>query len=342
MKLKLAVIFGGRSTEHDVSVTSGLSVLKNLNQNKYQIYPIYIDKDGLFYQYKKDLNIKNLKLITNIFSYLKKMDVIFPVLHGLYGEDGTIQGLFSILNKKYVGCHTLSSAICMDKVYTKIILNSAHILQAKSMYIQKIKDKYYYINKNFLKCEINITNLDLKIKTYLKYPVFIKPSNSGSSVGVNKANNKEELEKYLQSAFTFDNKVLIEEAIKGKEVECAIIGNNDLIVSTVGEIIPDEDYYSYESKYLNNKSKILIPANIDNKIINKIQKIAKRAYMACNCEGLSRIDFFIEDKTNKIILNEINSMPGFTEISMYPKLIQNLGYTYEELLDMLISLALEN
>lgn len=303
----------------------------------------------MFYKYIKpvekikvlkiDEEINEIELIDNITNYLKDIDIIFPVLHGLYGEDGTIQGMFEILGKKYVGCHTLASSICMDKVYTKMILDSANITQAKSMYIRKYEDKFIYIDKNFDKQILNIDELDTKIKDYLNYPVFIKPSNSGSSVGVNRATNRKELLKYLDEAFKYDSKVLIEEEIKGREVEVAVLGNNNLEVSRVGEVLSAESFYSFSSKYKNTHSKTVIPADLDESISEDIRDIAKKAYETCDCKGLSRIDFFVENKTNRIILNEINTLPGFTEISMYPKLIQDLGYTYSEILDKLIEFA---
>lgn len=350
--MNLAVIFGGKSTEHNISIVSATSIISNLNKKKYKIFPIYISKEGLFYKYIKPIkDIKILKLneqlkelepIDNITDYLKDIDVIFPVLHGLYGEDGTIQGMFEILNKKYVGCKVLSSSLCMDKVYTKIIFEKANINTAKSMYIKKQKRKYLYIDNHFNTFHLNSKELSKKTKEYLHYPVFIKPSNQGSSVGVNKATNSKELIKYLNLAFKYDSKVLIEEAIIGKEVECAILGNNILTVSTVGEIKSAEEFYTFNSKYKNKDSITLIPAKLDKNIIEKIQSLAKKAYLACDCKGLSRIDFFIEEKTNKIYINEINTLPGFTNISMYPKLMEHSNINYSKLLDKLIELSLEN
>lgn len=227
----------------------------------------------------------------------------------------------------------------MDKIYTKILFKTCGIAVAKSMYIKKIEDKYIYIDNSFNKITLDKTNLQNKVNDYLKYPVFIKPSNSGSSVGVNKANNNEELIKYIEEAFEYDTKVLIEETITGREVECAVLGNENLIVSTVGEVLSASDFYSYESKYKNKNSITVIPSNIENDLIEKIKFLATKAYNACDCKGLSRVDFFIEKDTNRIILNEINTMPGFTEISMYPKLMEHNNYNYSQLLDTLIELA---
>lgn len=344
--IKLAVMFGGKSTEHKISVISGTSIISNLDKNKYEIFPIYIDLDGTFYKYTKKINdivplkleeqITDIEPIENIFKYLENIDVVFPVLHGLYGEDGTIQGLLELIGKKYVGCKVLGSSLCMDKVYTKTILRSCNIEQAKSMYIKKLEDKYIYIDDNFNREILDGTNLSSKVEKYLKYPVFIKPSNSGSSVGVNKATNDLELIKYLEEAFKYDTKVLIEEAIIGREVECAVLGNEEVITSHVGEILSAEDFYSFDSKYKNKESIVIIPASLEEGIEEKIRQLARHAYLACDCKSLSRVDFFVEKDTNRIILNEINTLPGFTEISMYPKLMEHLGYSYSKLLDAII------
>lgn len=344
--MKLAVIFGGKSSEHDVSIVSGTSVIANLDKNKYEIYPIYIEKDGAFYKYTKKIEdikilkvgdrIEELELIPNIIDYLKNIDVIFPVLHGLYGEDGTIQGLFELIGKPYVGCKVLSSSLCMDKVYAKILFERAGINTAKSMYLKKYQNNYKYIDGGFNEHILNEKKVCDKVVENLNLPVFIKPSRQGSSVGVNKAKTKEELIKYLNEAFNYDSKVLIEKAIIGREVECAVLGNEDLIVSPVGEVLSAEEFYTFDSKYKNSASRTVIPASVDESIMGNIQELAKKAFVACDCSGLSRIDFFIEKDTNRIILNEINTLPGFTEISMYPKLIESLGISYSELLDKLI------
>ncbi len=350
-KMNIAVIFGGKSTEHDISLMSGTSVIANLDKDKYHIFPIYQDTLGNFYEYKEDINnikafnvgdkITNIVLIDNIINYLKDIDVVFPVLHGLYGEDGSIQGMLFMLGKKYVGSHVLASSLCLDKIYTKALLNGTKIDMAKYLWVQKQSLDYLVVDEKFNRISLDLEKLDSKIKETLSYPVFIKPSNLGSSVGVNKASNKEELKKFLDMAFLYDSKVLIEEEIKGREVECAILGNDEIFASTVGEIVFDEDFYSYNSKYINEKSKIIIPVDISITLINEIKDIAKRAYFACGCQGLARIDFFIQDNTNRIILNEINTMPGFTKNSMYPKLMEYEGYSYSKLLDKLIELAVK-
>ncbi|MCI8410845.1 MAG: D-alanine--D-alanine ligase [Clostridia bacterium] len=346
-KIKLGVIFGGMSTENEVSVVSANSILKNLDREKYEVFPIYIDKKGNWYKYKEKEDIKLGDEITkgeeieNIILYLKKLDLVFPVLHGLYGEDGTIQGLFELLKIPYVGCRVLASSIGMDKVYTKIVFDKAGIKQAKYEYIRKYKNKYIYVDKNFNEKILDIKQILKQIEKNLKYPMFIKPSNSGSSVGINKANNMEELEKYIQHAGEFDNKILIEEGIIGKEVECAVLGNEEVIASCVGEIKPAEDFYSYDAKYRNEESKIYIPANIPDEKSEEIRNAAIKAFKAIDGKGLSRVDFFIENETQDIYINEINTLPGFTNISMYPKLFERSGIKYRNLLNKIIELAIE-
>lgn len=350
--MKVAVIFGGISSEHDVSVVSGTSVLKNLDKEKYEITPLYIDRDGIWYKYTKSPKeievatigdkLQELEKIENILEELKKQDVLFPVMHGLYGEDGTIQGLFEMIKKPYVGCKVLASSVAMDKIYTKIIIDKAGINQAKSEYIRKFKDKYIYIDKSFNETICGIEEIVEKVEQNLPYPMFIKPSNSGSSVGVTKAENKEELKKAIECAGEFDKKILIEKGIIGHEVECAVLGNEEVITSRVGEIKAAEEFYSFDAKYKNQESKTLIPAEIPAKTEEEIRKLAIKAFKAIDGKGLSRVDFFVEEGTGKIILNEINTLPGFTQISMYPKLFESVGIKYSKLLDKLIELALES
>ena len=350
-KIKLGVIFGGMSTEHEVSITSGTSVIKNLDKEKYEIYPIYIDKDGNWFEYTKKIQnidiievgeeIEEKTKIINPIEYIQECDVIFPVLHGLYGEDGTIQGMLELLNKPYVGCKVLSSSISMDKVYAKFIFENSNIDQAKYVYIRSYNDKYIYIDKEFNEEVVSIDDIAKIVENKLGYPVFVKPSNSGSSIGINKAKNKLELEKYIEEAAKYDRKILIEEEIKGREVECAILGNEDVMASGVGEILSAEEFYTFDAKYKNNASRTVIPADIDEKIIKKIRETAIKAFKAVDGKGFARVDFFVENKTNDIKIIEINTIPGFTQISMYPKLWEQEGVTYGELLDKLIDLALE-
>ena len=333
--IKLGVIFGGMSTENEVSVSSAKSVLNNLNKEKYEIYPIYISKEGLWYNYKTNEEIEN------VINYLKNLDVVFPVLHGLYGEDGTIQGMLEMLNIPYVGCGVLASSVGMDKAYTKIIFEKAKLNQAKYVYIKKYKDdKYIYVDSNLNEIKIDLNEIISLVQKDINYPVFVKPSNSGSSVGVNKAENKEQLKNAIKNAFEYDNKVLIEQGISGKEVECAVLGNSNIgvEVSRVGEILSAEDFYTYDAKYENKNSKTVIPASITEEQSQEIRKMAVKAFKAIDGNGLSRVDFFVQNGTGKIYINEINTMPGFTNISMYPKLMEDLVYNYSSLLDKLIEI----
>lgn len=355
-KLKLAVIFGGMSTEHDVSITSGTSVIKNLDKEKYEIYPIYIGKDGKWFEYSKNVEeidilevgeqIEEKMPISNPIEYLQECDVIFPVLHGLYGEDGTIQGLFELLKKPYVGGKVLSSSICMDKVYAKIIFDKAKIEQAKYIYVRKentkcerADNKFVYVDKEFNEHRYGLDKIAEIVQKELGYPVFVKPSNSGSSVGIKKAHDKEELVEAIRYASEFDKKILIEENINGREVECAVLGNEEVKASCVGEILPAEEFYTFDAKYKNAESRVVVPANIPEEISEEIRKKAVKAFKAVDGSGLSRVDFFIENETNRVIINEINTMPGFTQISMYPKLWEQMGMSYTELLNKLIELA---
>ena len=345
-KIKLGIVFGGESTENEVSVVSANSILNNLDTEKYDIYPIYIDKEGTWWEYEKQNNLKlgtkirNKKLIENERKYLNQLDVIFPVLHGKYGEDGTIQGFFELLGIPYVGCHVLSSSIGMDKAYSKIIFEKAGLKQADYEYIKKYKDKYIYVDKNFEEEILTLEGVAKKVSKELKYPMFVKPSNAGSSVGINKAKNFEQLKDYIEIASQFDNKILIEQGVNGREIECAVLGNEEVIASCVGEIKPAEEFYSYNAKYSNEQSKIEIPADLPKEISEKIRKQAIKAFKAIDGKGLARVDFFVEKKSNEIYINEINTMPGFTNISMYPKLFEKSGISYKELLDKLIKLEL--
>lgn len=336
-RLKLGVIFGGMSTENEVSVTSAKSILSHLNKDKFKIFPIYIDKKGNWSQYQEGLRQK----IENIVDYLKELDVIFPVLHGLYGEDGTIQGLLEILQIPYVGCGVLASSVGMDKVYTKIIFEKAGLNQAKYEYIRKCDNgTYQYIDKQFNETILSLDEIVTIVSNSLQYPMFVKPSNSGSSVGIHKAKTKEELKDYIQEAAKYDNKILIEEGINGREIECAILGNEDVIASCIGEIKAADEFYSYDAKYHNGQSKTIIPAEISEALANTVKEQAIKAFKSIDGKGLARVDFFIENKTNAIIINEINTLPGFTNISMYPKLFEASGVPYGKLLDKLIDLAI--
>ncbi len=332
--IKLGIIHGGVSTEHEVSEMSSKSIMENLNKEKYDIYDIYINKYGKWFE-RKDGKEEE---IYNLIWYLKELDVVFPVLHGLWGEDGTIQGMLEMLQVPYVGCGVLASSVGMDKVYAKIIFDKAGINQTPYVYVYKKKDGYIIINENFDEEEFKLE----KITSKLKFPMFVKPSNSGSSVGVKKVESADELKEAIEYAGRYDCKILVEQGVIGREFECAILGEEEVIASTIGEIASAEEYYSFDAKYNIPESKTIIPAKIDENIINEVRRIAIKAFKAIDGKGLSRVDFFVENDTNKIFINEINTMPGFTKISMYPKLFEAVGVSYSELLDRLIEIPLNN
>lgn len=349
-KIKVAVIFGGVSSEHDVSLISATNVIQNLPKDKYEIICVGITKKGRWYYYPGDVKLiatgeweKSsdctsavlspdpihkgfIKLEPNDTS-IQKVDVLFPVLHGKNGEDGTIQGLFEMSGIPYVGCDTIASADCMDKGVTHTILDASGIRTAKYRVI--------------IQSELN--HLDEKCKEFaeaLGFPLFVKPANCGSSIGINKATDLEELENAVKFAFAHDKKVIVEEFISGKEIECAVFGNEAPIASIIGEISPANDFYDYEAKYILGSTNLYIPARIEEKSSDMVREIAVKAFKAMGCTGLSRVDFFIQ-KDGTIILNEINTMPGFTPISMYPKLMDAIGVPYADLLDKLIKFAFE-
>ncbi len=342
-KLKVAIIFGGKSSEHDVSIMSGRSILENIDENKYKITVIFINKNGKIYEYIGKINEfdkdKSSQLIqkNTLNEALENQDVVFPVLHGKYGEDGCIQGMLETLKLAYVGCGVLPSAVCMDKEFTKKIVQIAGIPVAKSITIHKRKNHYIEGTNNQEKTLIQIRKI---AEEKLGYPMFIKPSSEGSSFGVSRANNEEEFKTAIKIAEKFDDKILIEEEIKGREVECAVLGNNEVISSEVGEVKAAEKFYTYDAKYNNPKSQTIIPAKLKPEERAKIKELAEKAFIAVEGKGLSRVDFFLKEN-GEIILNEINTMPGFTKISMYPKLFEAVGIKYSELIDKLIELAIE-
>ena len=348
-RLKLGVVFGGMSTENEVSVVSANSVMQQLDEKKYEVYPIYIDKQGNWYEYLEDFTkttydgkVEKKRIITNVMQYLKKLDVIFPVLHGLYGEDGTIQGLFELLKIPYVGCKVLASSVGMDKAYTKILFQAAGLNQAEYVYIRKHQGKYYWVKQIGTEEEKLLSDIVTQVSQQQTYPMFVKPANSGSSVGIRKVAKQEELAEAIEYASQYDTKILIEEGIQGRELECAVLGNDQIQVSPVGEILAADEFYSYEAKYQNAQSKTVIPANLPDEVSREIRELAVRAFKAIDGTGLSRVDFFLEDRTNRIVINEVNTLPGFTSISMYPKLFESMGVGYSELLDELIEFALNS
>lgn len=350
-KIRVAVLFGGVSSEHDVSLISATNVINSIPREKYDIICVGITKKGRWLYFPGNVDEiasgaweRNPDCASAIISpdpihkgiitiesgeiYIKKVDVVFPVLHGRNGEDGRLQGLLEMARLPYVGCDTLSSAACMDKCITHTILDYNGIRTAKwAAVLQR-----------------DISHLDEKCREIgdkLGFPLFVKPANAGSSIGVNKARDIEELKDAVQIAFSHDSKVIVEEFISGKEVEVAVFGYDAPFASYVGEIEPAADFYDYDDKYINGSSKLYIPARIEEKVSDEIRKTAVAAYQAMGCKGLSRVDFFLCDD-GTIILNEINTMPGFTSISMYPKLMENLGMKQSYLVDKLIEQAMEN
>lgn len=348
-KLKVCVIFGGQSPEHEISRKSVTSVINNLNKDKYDISVIGITKDGEWFLYTGDTaNIENgdwendlphkLHAIISPDAVRKeiivtdggvksiKPDIIFPVLHGAYGEDGTIQGLLEMSNIKYVGMGVLGSAVGMDKAFSKVVFADSGIPQANWVVVHTGEGFEKYISE---------------IEGKLGYPCFVKPCNTGSSVGVGKAHDREELYAALAEAAKFDRKILVEEHIDGHEVECAVLGGNPARAAEVGEIVPTVEFYDFDAKYNDNSTQLHIPADISPENREKIREYAVKAFNAVDGMGLSRVDFFVRYSDNSVVLNEINTMPGFTNISMYPKLWDAVGMGYSELLDKLIELGLE-
>ncbi len=342
---KLMIICGGQSTEHSISRMSCTSVLKNLHRERYVLTLVGIDRDGQWYlldDTQEDLSLDswldNGQEITDIYDLLKKQDVIFPVLHGQYGEDGTIQGLFELAGVPYVGCRTLASSVAMDKIYTKKILETVGIPQVKSLYIKKRYDGQYVVVDHQFQEHKDILDM---VEEQLGFPCFVKASRSGSSVGCYRVDQKEQFLDILHQAGQYDSHIVVEECIDCIELETAVLGNDDPIVSRVGQIMPHGEFYTFESKYEDEESQTCIPALVDANIQEKIREYALKVFKAIDGHGLSRVDFFLDKKTNQIYLNEINTMPGFTKISMYPQLIADLGITYSDLIDRLIDLAFD-
>ncbi|WP_186428942.1 D-alanine--D-alanine ligase family protein [Clostridium sp. BSD9I1] len=339
MMNKIAILFGGKSTEHEVSRVSAASVLRNIDNSKYEIRIVGITREGSWYEYLGSIdNIEsglwekdneNKKENAQNILFNKEVDVVFPVMHGLYGEDGTIQGLCKLVGIPFVGPGVLSSSLCMDKVYTKYVLENFGIKQANYVVVTE-----YNYNKN--KDEL-IENIESK----LGYDVFIKPSNSGSSVGITKAHNRQELISGLEEALKYDRKILVEEALNAREIEVAVLGNDEPQGAVPGEIIPAKEFYDFEAKYQNEASKLLIPANLSDERLQEIKELAIKIYTLLDCQGMSRVDFLMDKETGEAYFNEVNTLPGFTQISMYPKLWEASGKKYSQLIDELIELAIE-
>lgn len=338
-KIKVGLLFGGRSAEHEVSLLSATSIFKNLDRMKYTIHSIYISKQGQWKVVESPLLVQVELEKGPYHSFLpwaeKKVppavdaDIYFPVLHGPYGEDGTIQGLFEMADIPYVGAAVLASAASMDKAV------------AKSLFLQKKLpvSKHLVILEKIWKQSPE--QIHQRIQREFSLPFFVKPSNLGSSVGITKVNENRQITSALETAFQYDSKILVEEGIQGREIECSVIGNSDPRASLPGEIIPHREFYDYRDKYIEDKTSFGIPADLPPEIVSQVQDLAVRAYQAVECSGMARVDFFLQEKTETLFLSEINTIPGFTEISMYPKLWEVSGLTYSDLLDELIVLGFE-
>jgi D-alanine-D-alanine ligase len=351
-KLRVAVLFGGRSAEHEVSITSALSIIQRLDPQKYDVIPVKISREG---QWRVLPDVKALNSVQALeiasgptvlvgdpeakgLVHLgethpdipnEPIDVVFPVLHGTFGEDGTVQGLLQLAGFPYVGGGVLASAVGMDKVIQKEIYNRHGLAMA---------DYTWFLRKDW---ESNPAAVRGRIIHEIGFPCFVKPANMGSSVGIFKIKNEAELDALVTDAARFDRKLLVEKAVDGRELECAVLGNDDPEASVVGEIVPCNEFYDYEAKYLQEGSQILIPAFVPPNVSETVRRMAVEAFKAVDCAGMARVDFFLERGTNRVLINEINTIPGFTPISMYPKLWEASGVPYAELLDRLIQLAVE-
>jgi D-alanine-D-alanine ligase len=350
-KLTVALLFGGKSGEHEVSLRSAASVLKALDRKKYDVIPIGITKEGQWRSDPKLLEAEfpsilesgsrvllpaepsehhSIEVRSHEADLIKaSVDVVFPVLHGTFGEDGTIQGLMEMANVPYVGAGVLGSAVGMDKDVMKRLLQQAGI---------PIVEFVVLLDHHWTeRCDAITHEVEIKCG----YPCFVKPANLGSSVGISKARNRQELGPAIETAAQYDRKIIVEQGVDAREIECSVLGNDDPQASVPGEIIPSREFYDYESKYLNEDSQLIIPARLTTEQTQTVQALAIKTFQVTECSGMARVDFFVERKTGKILVNEINTIPGFTSISMYPKLWEASGVPYSELLDRLIHLAIE-
>lgn len=348
---KVAILFGGVSSEHEVSRVSAAAVARAVPRDRYDALLIGITKDGRWFAFSgspdemedgswersdtlvpaaisPDRSVHGALLFENGGVRTVRLDAVFPVLHGKNGEDGTIQGLLEIAGIPYVGCPVRASAVCMDKAVTNLLLERFGIDHAAWRLVRKDDGAPF-------------DELEGELKKNLGYPMFVKPANAGSSVGITKAHDAGELEGALALAFLHDDKVIVERTIVGKELECAVLGNRELTASAVGEILPANEFYDYEAKYSSADSKTLIPADITPEQSDEIRRAAVRAFSALDCRGLARVDFLLEQSTGKIYLNELNTIPGFTSISMYAKMLAHSGLEFPELVSRLIELGIE-
>ena len=351
-KLSVCILFGGMSPEHEVSLRSAESVLNNIDKSKYDVFPVGITKEGewiLFggndysmlpagtwkgYPENRAASIspvrgQGLLILGDKGIEKQKLDVVFPVLHGENGEDGAMQGLLKLAGIPYVGPHVAASAVAMDKTLTKLVADQAQVPQAA----------WHLVRRADLGIRTAAT-IDL-LERRFAYPMFVKPAGTGSSVGVSKAADRDALGKALQDAAVFDDKVLVEEFIHGREVEVAVMGNDHPVASICGEIDSGAEFYDYEAKYVTDTSVAYIPARIPEDVQEQVREAAVKVYKAIGCKGLSRVDFFVTYEGGRVVFNEINTLPGFTSISMYPKLFAASGIPYPELIDSLLKLAVE-
>lgn len=339
-KINVCIIFGGQSAEHEISIKSAKNIFYYINKKIFNVYLIWISKKGFWYfiENKTFLSKKfndfknNISLVINnkypiVITKTNlpiKIDVIFPIIHGKFGEDGKLQGLLNFINIPFVGSDVLSSSVSMDKDFTKRILCADNIPIIP----------FFTLNKK------NYNNINYKnIVDKLNLPFFVKPSNQGSSIGVNEINNQKEFNKFIELAFDFDNKIILEKKIIGKEIECGVLGNDTLKSSICGEILLSNKFYDYKSKYFHD-TKIIIPAKISTEISKKIRSLSLKIFKKLECKGMARVDFFLT-KNNNIIFNEINTLPGFTKNSMYPKLWLAMKISYSSLITKLINLAID-
>ena len=351
-KLSVCVLFGGISPEHEVSLRSAESVLNHMDPDKYNIFPVGITKEGDWVLYAgtdysllptgqwRDYPLNRRAAISpvrgqGLLSFegdcvvRERIDVVFPVLHGENGEDGAMQGLLQMAGIPYVGPHVSASAVAMDKTLTKLVADNAGIPQARWQLVRR-ED-----------LESRMDHVIAALEWQFAYPMFVKPAGTGSSVGVSKAADRESLEAALVSASVYDRKILVEEFIHGREVEVAVMGNDNPVASVCGEIDAGAEFYDYDAKYLTDTSTAYVPARIPEETSEQVRDAAVRIYSAIGCQGLSRVDFFVTYEDNRVVFNEINTLPGFTSISMYPKLFAASGIAYSELIDELLRLAME-
>ena len=351
-KMRVAVLFGGMSGEYEISCISGAAICDNMDCDKYEIYKIGITKKGRWLLYPgatdkmrdgawetcpdcvpafiaPDRTTHGMVLNHDASFDVVKLDMVFPALHGKYGEDGTVQGLLELAGIPYVGCGVLSSALCMDKSIANLLFDVHGIPHTPWMAVTQAD-------------MANIDAILFRLREKMQFPIIAKPSSAGSSLGVTKANNEEELRAAILAALTHDSTVLLEQEVVGQEVECAVIGNDDPWSTLPGEIVSCNELYDYEAKYHSgNASELLIPANLPQEKLVEVRDMALKAYKALGCSGLSRADFFVEKNTGKVLISEQNTLPGFTTISMYPKLMQASGLSFTILIDQLIEMAQE-